>query len=239
MNFNYTMSKSIDLRSSSERRGYSTGVIWNPWFPGLSRGVSDYDTTHLFNTMGAYSLPIGKGKRFLNGAHGISQAVLGGWQLSGAWRWSSGFPVSVYETGVWPTNWNNNVWASWNLKQFATGQTKNAPAIAGSGGPNMFPNPQQALDAFQYVMPGEIGNRNPIRGDGMFNIDTALMKRFQMPYNEKHSMQIRWEVFNLTNTAKFDTSTASLDISIAGTFGKYTDQLTPPRVMQFGLRYEF
>ncbi|MCX6633250.1 MAG: carboxypeptidase-like regulatory domain-containing protein, partial [Candidatus Solibacter sp.] len=95
MNFNYTMSKSIDIRSSTERRGSTTGVIWNPWFPNLSRGVSDYDTTHLFNTLGSYSLPIGKGKHFLNTAHGIAQAVLGGWQVSGAWRWSSGFPASV------------------------------------------------------------------------------------------------------------------------------------------------
>ena len=209
--------------------------MWNPWFPNLSRGVSDYDNTHLFNTLGAYNLPVGKGKHFLTDAHGITQAVLGGWQVSGTWRWSSGLPASVYETGVWPTNWNNNVWASWNLKTFAIGQTKNAPG----GGPNMFPNPQQGIDSFQYVMPGEIGNRNPLRGDGMFSIDTAVMKRFTMPYSEKHSLQFRWEVFNLTNTAKFDPYTASLDISIAGTFGKYTDQLTQPRVMQFGLRYEF
>ena len=65
------------------------------------------------------------------------------------------------------------------------------------------------------------------------------MKRFTMPYNDKHTLQFRWEVFNVSNTAKFDPYTASLDISIAGTFGKYTDQLTQPRVMQFGLRYEF
>lgn len=239
VNFNYTMSKSIDLRSANERRGYSTGVIWNPWFPNLSRGISDYDTTHLVNMLVAYNVPVGKGKHFLNGAHGIVQGFLGGWQLSSAYRWSSGLPTSIYENGVWPTNWNNNVWASWNGNSFAIAQTKNAPAIAGAGGPNMFPNPQQALDAFQYVMPGDIGSRNPIRGDGMFNIDTALMKRFHMPYNEHHSLQFRWEVFNLTNTAKFDASTASLDISTSGTFGKYADQLTQPRVMQFGLRYEF
>ena len=240
VNMNYTYSKSIDLRSSNERAGSTTGVIWNPWFPGLSRGVSDYDNTHLFNMLGVYNLPVGQHKRFLSDSHGIAQALLGGWQISGAWRWSSGFPVSVYETGVWPTNWNNNVWASWNLQPFATGQTKNAPAVAGTGGPNMFPNPNTAIDAFQYVMPGEIGNRNPIRGDGIFNIDTNVSKRFIMPYRDgKHSLEVRWETFNLTNTAKFDAYTASLDISIAGTFGKYTDQLTQPRVMQFGLRYEF
>jgi hypothetical protein len=240
VNLNYTYSKSIDLRSSNERAGYSTGVIWNPWFPGLSRGVSDYDNTHLFNMLGTYNLPVGRHRKYLSDSHGVLEALLGGWQVSGAWRWSSGFPVSVYETGVWPTNWNNNVWASWTGQAFVTAQTKNAPAVAGAGGPNMFPNPANVLGAFQYVMPGEIGNRNPIRGDGIFNIDTNLSKRFIMPYRDgKHSLEVRWETFNLTNTAKFDAYTASLDVSIAGTFGKYTDQLTQPRVMQFGLRYEF
>ncbi len=237
LNLNYTFSKSIDLRSSNERAASATGVIWNPWFPGLSRGVSDYDNTHLFNALGTYSLPFGKGQKFLNNANGVVQAVLGGWELSGVWRWSSGFPVSVYETGVWPTNWNNNVWASWTGEPITVGQSKNA---AGLGGPNIFPNPNTAIDKFQYVMPGEIGNRNPVRGDGIFNIDSNLSKRFVMPYLDgKHSLQVRWETFNLTNTAKFDAYTASLDISVGGTFGKYTDQLTQPRVMQFGLRYEF
>jgi hypothetical protein len=66
-----------------------------------------------------------------------------------------------------------------------------------------------------------------------------VSKRFRMPYREGHSIQIRWETFNLTNTARFDIGTASLDISAAGTFGKYSTMLTQPRVMQFGLRYEF
>jgi hypothetical protein len=61
-----------------------------------------------------------------------------------------------------------------------------------------------------------------------------------MPYADgRHSIQIRWEVFNVSNTVKFDVADASLDISTAGTFGKYSSQLTSPRVMQFGLRYEF
>jgi hypothetical protein len=238
-NFNYTLSKSMDIRSSTERRSSSTGVIWNPWFPNLSRGISDYDTTHLFNALGDFAIPVGKGKKFLADSHGVAEAILGGWHISGAWRWTSGLPASVYETGVWPTNWNNNVWASWNRNKFAIGTSKNAADLSGGSGPNMFPNPQQGLDAFQYVMPGEIGNRNPVRGDGFFNIDTALTKRFAMPYSDKHSVQFRWEVFNLTNTAKFDPYSASLDISDSGTFGKYTDQLGTPRVMQFGLRYQF
>jgi hypothetical protein len=137
--------------------------------------------THLFNMNGVYSLPFGKKQRYLSGVHGALDAIIGGWQLSGAWRWSSGFAASVYSTGVWPTNWNNNNWALWNGKQFTRQTTKNAPAIAGKGGPNLFPDPKSALDAFGPEYPGGVGTRNGIRGDGVFNIDTGLSKRFTMP----------------------------------------------------------
>ena len=60
-----------------------------------------------------------------------------------------------------------------------------------------------------------------------------------MPYNEKHTLQFRWEVFNLTNTTRFDVNQSSGNMDNAGTFGRYSGTLTQPRVMQFGLHYEF
>jgi hypothetical protein len=239
VDMNYTYSKSIDLRSWVERAASSTGVIWNPWQPGLMRGVSDYDNTHLFNMLGVYSLPFGRGKQFGADIPRWADAFIGGWQISGAWRWSSGFPISVAQNGVWPTNWNNNNWALWNGTPVATGHVHNIASLDGKGGPGLFPDPKAALDSFGYELPGGVGTRNALRGDGIFNIDTNLSKRFVMPYNEKHSVQFRWETFNLTNTAKFDVNSLSLDISTSGTFGKYSAMLTQPRIMQFGLRYEF
>jgi hypothetical protein len=103
----------------------------------------------------------------------------------------------------------------------------------------MVADPKAAIAAFDYEMPGGVGTRNGLRGDGVFNIDTNVAKRIVMPYNEKHSVQIRWECFNMTNTARFDPYNASFDISVGGNFGKYTNTLGAARVMQFGLRYEF
>jgi hypothetical protein len=236
---NYTWSKSIDLRSNTERVGATTGVLWNPWQPGLMRGVSDYDTTHLFSALGVYNLPVGKGKRFGSSMPAWADALLGGWQLSGIWRWSSGFPISVFQTGVWPTNWNNNNWALWNGKPVSTTRNKNMVSLDGTSGPGLFTDPEAALSAFGPEHPGGIGTRNPLRGDGVFNIDLNVAKRFVMPYNERHSVQFRWETFNLTNTVRFDVESLSLDISAAPTFGRYSRTLSQPRVMQFGLRYEF
>ncbi len=70
-------------------------------------------------------------------------------------------------------------------------------------------------------------------------INLGVAKRIVMPYNERHSLQFRWETFNLTNTVRFDPRSASLSLTGIGTFGKYTSTLSNPRQMQFGLRYEF
>ena len=66
-----------------------------------------------------------------------------------------------------------------------------------------------------------------------------LAKRFIMPYNEGHSLQFRWEAFNVPNITRFDINQASLDVGNTGTFGKYSGTLNNPRVMQLGLRYGF
>lgn len=37
----------------------------------------------------------------------------------------------------------------------------------------------------------------------------------------------------------FDVRSLPIALTSQGTFGKYSDALTSPRVMQFGMRYEF
>ena len=43
--------------------------------------------------------------QFASGAHGFGEAVIGGWQLSGLFRLTSGFPVNISNGYQWPTNW--------------------------------------------------------------------------------------------------------------------------------------
>ena len=78
-----------------------------------------------------------------------------------------------------------------------------------------------------------------------FGVDLGLAKRWKMPWNEGHSLQFRWEIFNVTNSVRFDVQSAngyvggSLANGNSGTFGNYSGTLTNPRIMQFALRYEF
>ena len=186
-----------------------------------------------------YQLPIGKGKPLLGSAGKLADALFGDWQVSGLYTITSGLPRSVANSGSWPTNWNYSGFASQSGPVPAPATTRNALGIDGVAGPNIFANPTLARAGYDYSYAGDAGQRNGVRGDGFFTVDMSLNKRFIMPYKETHSVQFRWEVFNVANAVRFDVNSASLDVGNTGTFGKYTSLLTQPRVMQFGLRYQF
>lgn len=238
--FNYTFSKSIDISSDATRIGAWGGLggqIINSWDPNALRGVSDFDAKHQFNANWIAELPFGKGKALAGNAHGALEAIIGGWQLSGLFRKTSGLPLNVFGGFNWPTNWQlgGNAFLTGPVQ---TGVFKGADA-SGNLTVSVFKNGPSAINSFTAPFPGDSGARNQIRGDGFFNIDMGLAKRWKMPWAESQSLQLRWEVFNVTNTTKFDVQSIAPELDISSTFGNYTGLLTNPRVMQFALRYEF
>ena len=63
-----------------------------------------------------------------------------------------------------------------------------------------------------------------------------------MPFG--HRLMFRWDVFNLTNSVRFDTATLDMFPDIAASFGRYNGTLAgcdgaANRCMQLNLRYEF
>ena len=249
---NYTLSKSTDLVSVSARRTqgqrfgqipgdtyWSTFSVINSWDREAQRAVSDFDMRHQWNANWVAELPIGQGKALLPDLGPAGQAVLGGWQVSGLFRVTSGLPLSVLNGLAWPTCYCYQHFAEPTGQVPEQTNTKNARLIGGGSGPNVFSDPAAALASFRQVLPGEVGQRNNLRGDGIFSIDMALGKRFPMPF-EGHSVQFRAEVFNLTNSVRFNANAwETLSFVFPGSFGNYSQVMIPPRVMQFGLRYEF
>ena len=246
---NYTYSKSIDITSNATRLGFSSSVnigapgsrLMNAFDPNGRRAVSDFDTTHQINADWVADLPFGKGKRFGGNVSGVLNGFIGGWQLSGLMRWTSGFPFTVDNGNFWPTDWDEQGIANMLVKP-TTGHFKQA-----NGAVSVFPNSTAAFSDFAHPFPGQNGSRNAIRGDGFVGVDPALAKRWPMPW-EGQSLQFRWEVFNVFNQVRFNALSglgtqacaciASLQ-QVPNTFGNYTGLLTQPRVMQFALRYEF
>jgi hypothetical protein len=252
--FNYTFSKSIDVSSDAERIGFNGGLssglggVINTWNPGLQRGISDFDTTHQINANWILDLPFGKGKRFGNRGGSALDALIGGWELSGLTRWTSGFPVNIGNGATWPTNWQ----LPGNATVVGPIHARTTQGVLKAGQPvvSVFPSdlPDTSLCAgcqqfgkgpFRHDFPGEVGGRNQVRGDGYAGFDLGLGKMWKMPYNESHSLRFRWEVFNVFNVNRFDVASITNGIDQGEAFGNYSGLLTSPRVMQFSLRYEF
>jgi Carboxypeptidase regulatory-like domain len=237
--FNYTFSKSIDITSAASRVGFNGGILGsqlsNAFDLRQHRGVSDFDTTHQINANWIAELPFGRGKAIAADASTLLDSLVGGWQVSGLLRWTSGFPFSVGNGYAWATDWNYS-----GLAQMVT-KPKTGVYVQPDGSVSVFANPAAAQADFTNPFPGQSGSRNVLRGPGFVGVDMGLSKRWKLPF-ENSSLQFRWEVFNVFNQVRFNVQSVTNPPSfqqVPSAFGNFTSLLTNPRVMQFALRYEF
>jgi len=248
--FNYTYSKSIDVGSNAERvNGFeSNGLAFNSqvinaYSPNLWRAVSDFDTTHQINANWLWDLPYGHGRRWGSNSNKFVNAVFGGWGLSGLIRWTSGFPFSVEAGNGWSTNFELEG------SSVLTGPKPKTGVFMSNGSPSVFQNPQSITCAcgpatagnttFRATLPGEAGQRNNFRGPGFFGIDPGLAKTWNL--TEDKTLRFAWEVFNATNSVRFDAAGSLIGQTLVQNtgFGLYNSELTQPRVMQYSLRFAF
>ena len=229
--FNYTLSKSMDATSQAERLSPSGGInnaqVINTWEPNQLYAPSDYDLRHQLNTNYIWDLPFGRGKRYGSSISRLADELVGGWQTTGIIRWTSGFPFSVNNGENFPTNYD--------IQGFAT-QIGQIPKGRGQL-QQQFANPAAVFAAFDYALPGQSGSRNILRGDGYFEQDAGLGKTFSV--NDRFRVKVGLEVFNVSNSVRFDAQSVSAVIDNSNSFGNATSELTNPRLAQFYGRLEF
>jgi hypothetical protein len=243
---NYTFSKSLDLGSEAERasvigntdNAYTNFAIQNTWNPKLNKGVSDFDAHSLVTSDWSYILPVGRGKAFLGSASRVTDALAGGWQWAGLVRWTSGLPFTL-ESPAFPTNYDNPgfgvkvapIALNKHMTNGATRIFSQATTDAINSG-IYFGNP------IRLPYAGEAGQRNNYRGDGYFDIDSSLAKSWKL--GDWAKLKFAAEVYNLTNSVRFDVSWADLNSQTDSTeLGTYSGTLSTYRRMQFGLRLDF
>ncbi len=196
------------------------------------RSDSSYDTRHAFTTNAIYQLPVGPGRRFLNG-RGIGSQILGGWELSGIATADTGLPVNI-----------------------TVSRPRSALPDGNNSGqrPNLVPGvpiypANQSIDnwfnpaAFAVPAAGTYGNlgRNIGRGPGWYEIDTALQKVFSL--TESLRLQFRAEAFNVLNHPIYANPPGNIS---SGSFGVITNVRNTgavgtgtPRRIQLSLRLNF
>jgi hypothetical protein len=244
LNASYTYSRSMDTSSADPG---STSGGGKPDLPNVGFAVqgnqrdldanwarSDFDRPHRFSTSFIYELP----------------GVARGFRVSGFLQMQSGLPYSIFAAEPEITtvaNYGNLVRGSGGLYRLAFGR----PSLCGSLDQlrQAADDPTEgAFNASVLCSPstlaggypdnqgfGDLG-RNVLRGFWQRRLDLSLA--YTLRFTGTSNLEVRWDVFNVFNTVNY--ALPENVIGDPGTdFGKITNSVGGPRVMQFGFRFKF
>jgi hypothetical protein len=213
----YTWSKSIDEDSDD---GGAGGVTF--YNRRLEKARSDHDVTHRWVTYALYSLPFGRGKKWLRDAHPIVNGILGNWELNGIQTIESGVPFGFGFTG------SPNVYLPGTLRpDLAPGKTYDDIKVPWDRkGPCRHQQacalPWMDVNAFAYpasFTPGQTG-RNIITGPGNFWHQLSISKTF--PFRERLRGTLRYDINNPLKLYFFNQPNNTVDLRNTQSFGKIT-----------------
>lgn len=218
----YTFSRSIDEISTASLGFHSGGYARNWNHPEWEKGPSDFNPQQRFVNSVSYTLPFGKGKKFLSGLHGIGDAILGGWELQGIQSYTSGLPLTI-DASIGESNTNGDA-------EERPNRVLGVPLYPAHKDPSLWYNPA----AFTATAFGTYGNsgRNILYSAPQVGVDTSIFKDFAI--KERARLQFRSEFFNMINHPNFRADSLNLWFDSPGA-GAFT-AAQPARQIQFALK---
>ena len=220
-------------------------VIQNQFDRRSEFANNTFTPTHRFYADAVYSLPVGRGQRFLPNLPAVAEGLFGGWRLSG---------VATLQTGQWVT------------PSFAGFDPSNTNSLGGRPdvipGVPLYPAHQSINNWFNpaaFAIPGcptsnpvcsnpenvgRFGNagNDIIETPPMKNLDLALMKEFH--FTERRFLRFQMTASNAFNHPNFGYPAAN--ISSPGTVGfitsthvNYLKGSGDARALNFSLRLQF
>jgi hypothetical protein len=262
----YTYSHNID--NVSEVFGFVTGtprsgvgsiaIAQNPFDINKGeRGSSNIDLTHALAANFIWDIPAFKSQ------HGVAGHVIGGWVLSGVYRWYTGRPMTpiCFSCGnpVTDTLFNNTFFTGPDATRPFLSNLNAPPGSTGlftsaSSSSLVLMNPDftqgaaTTPDKVQFIIndknaatifgtPFGVG-RNTFRGPRFSQGNAALYKNIKI--SERYSAQIRAEAENVFNTPFLGSPDLFIDDGTATFFNSAANAvLVTPRTVTVGLLFRF
>jgi hypothetical protein len=220
----------------------------NPAEPVLEDRVSPNDRPNRVSVGTSLRLPFGQGKKWGSQWQGVTQALLGGWQLSGTYQYQTGFPIVFgnlyYDASRDPRDLMSNIGkkvngkiagldvSAWDL----TGFYLHDPPVQTNGQDD--PAKQRADQRIQLsgnssyrYFPSTLAD---VRNHDLHLMDLGLYKNFKLP--RRSTLQIRIEAINALNyTVLFSPGADPRN----ATFGFTTADRNNPRDIQLAARFTF
>jgi hypothetical protein len=212
LNGNYTLSRCKGTPTATGFNQTSAGYL-KPDDPEFDAGYCDQDRRHLATLTTGYETP--------ELASPALRVLASNWRLSGILSVRSGSRLNIV-SGI--DNAFNGI----------TQQRPNKVSddIYGTKTLTTWFNPA----AFAQPAPGTVGEleRNAASGPNYWSIDLAVSRLIAAGGTRR--LELRLESFNLLNNFNWGNPVANFN---AGTFGRITTQAGEPRIMQFGIKYDF
>jgi|HubBroStandDraft_1064217.scaffolds.fasta_scaffold02783_7 hypothetical protein len=253
----YTISKETDYSSAGR----------NNWVGGLGLGLpQQLDNLSAEHSIGAsdapqrlaaavvVDLPIGRQQLIGGGMNRVLDAVIGGWSIATMLTEQSGQPMAIGLNNPLLANGSQRpdvvcgqLKSGTSMHDVALNWGTNSTAISNGLPPvNTFFNANCFADPGDQI-PGNAPRYFPgLRVDGIHNADLNLYKSF-VP-KEGMRLEVRAEVFNVTNHPRFGQPNSAVGSGPAGSststnpfFGTISGDALgeTPRFFQFGVRFEF
>jgi len=159
----------------------------NPSYPNPEYVIGSLDRPHHIVASGIYEVPVGKGKRWLSGAHGWQEHIAGGWTIQGIYQGQSGPPIGF-----------GNIIFTGNLADIVLPRSQRRLERWFNTGAGFERDPQKQLDSNIRAFPSRLTG---LRADGYNDWDLSLYKNFRV--TEKVRLQLRAEAVDALNHAMF------------------------------------
>jgi hypothetical protein len=235
----YTYAKTLD---ESDDDGTASGISY--YNRSLEKGRASYDIRHHFVTVLTYELPVGKGRRWLNGG-GVTEHLLGGWNLALNQTFESGPPASVTFSG------SPYKYLPGTSRPNALTPIEQAVVQNWSIGPHRFPtsaqNPYLLFANFAYpaaFTAGTLG-RNIFEAPGMSWTQVSVSKRWV--FRERARVTLRVDGNNLPfkqpqfsrPNSVYNANSPNLFGTFTSTRGSWSGVGSSRSTIHIGIRVEF
>jgi hypothetical protein len=213
INSSYTWSQCKGTPTATGFNQQSAGYL-KPEDPSFDAGYCDQDRTHLATLTTGFETPEFGGAAM--------RAIAAHWRLSGIISARSGSRLNI-------TSGRDNAFtglASQRVNKVSD------DFYAAERTLNQYFN----LAAFAQPALGTLGDleRNAAVGPNFWNIDLAVSRLISVSATQR--LELRLESFNLLNHFNWGNPGSNFN---AGTFGRINSQAGDPRIIQFGIKYDF
>lgn len=236
---NYTWSKS--LANAHFRQIFSQGGNFgaqDAYNLRESKSFLPFDQPHVFNLVWSYSLPFGKGQKFMGSANTVVNALVSGWNISAGQKYHSGSLIQIVTQG---NPLGTTIFSNVTKANRGTG-----PIRTDLGYNDLDPNNPNSrwfnAAAFSSAAPFSLGNSalydNQFRQPSIAFENVGLQKRTILFQNDRNPIELvyRADAFNLFNRTRFGGVNGAIGNV---NFGRPSAPQVAARAITMGLRLNF